>query len=36
VNEAIAPGRSLQEVAREAGSEEHVLDYHHMACPDET
>jgi hypothetical protein len=39
VNEAVAPGRSLQEVAREAGGEEHVpdeaLDYHGMAGPHE-
>ena len=37
VNEAVASGRSLREVAREAGVEEHVLDealdYHKMARP---
>ena len=37
VNEAVASGRSLREVAREAGVEEHVLDealdFHKMARP---
>jgi hypothetical protein len=39
VSEAVTPGRSLHEVAREAGGEEHVpdeaLDYHGMAGPHE-
>jgi lambda repressor-like predicted transcriptional regulator len=37
VEEAVASGRSLREVAREAGVEERVLDealdYHKMARP---